>query len=57
MRLVWVVSPKQAQIYVYKTSTAVRVLTLGEQSDEGMVLPGCRLALNQLFDPPAALAR
>jgi Uma2 family endonuclease len=50
VRQVWVVYPRQAKIYVYTSTTAVRVLALADEVDGGEVLPGFRLSVQGLFD-------
>jgi len=50
MRQVWVVYPRQSKVYVYTSTTAVRVLALGDQIDGGDVLPGFGLAVRELFE-------
>ena len=49
VRLAWVVFPQQALVYVYESFTQVRVLTRADVLEGGPVLPGFRLALNELF--------
>ncbi len=48
-RQVWVVYPRQSKVYVYTSTTAVRVLALGDDLDGGNILPGFRLAVRELF--------
>jgi Uma2 family endonuclease len=50
MILVWVVYPGQLKVYVYTSTTNVRVLARGDELDGGDVLPGFRLPLQDLFD-------
>jgi len=50
MRQVWVVYPGQSKIYVYTSTTAVRVLAPGDDLDGGDVLPGFRLSVRELFE-------
>jgi len=50
MRQVWVVYPGQSKVYVYASTTAVRVLAPGDELDGGDVLPGFRLAVRDLFE-------
>ena len=52
VRLVWVVYPRQSKVYVYTSPTQVRVLALGDELEGGYVLPGCRIALDNLFEQP-----
>jgi Uma2 family endonuclease len=49
VRLVWVVFPKQSQVYVYDSPSSVRILGLSGDLDGGAVLPGFRLPLAELF--------
>jgi Uma2 family endonuclease len=50
VRLVWVVYPAQMKIYVYTSTSQIRVLAPGDELDGGDVLPGLRLPLRDLFD-------
>jgi Uma2 family endonuclease len=50
MRQVWVVYPRQSKVYVYTSTTAVRVLAPGDELDGGDVLPSFRLAVQELFE-------
>ncbi len=50
MRQVWVVYPGQSKVYVYTSTTAVRVLAPGDELDGGDVLPGFRLSVRELFE-------
>ncbi len=52
VRRVWVVYPRQSKVYVYSSPAEVRVLVLGDELDGGDLLPGFRLPLTSLFDPP-----
>jgi Uma2 family endonuclease len=49
VRQVWVVYPGTSKVYLYDTSTSVRILQVGDDLDGGSVLPGFRLALEDLF--------
>ena len=49
VELVWVVHPKQQQIYVYESTICVRILTEKDVLDGGKVLPQFRLPLKELF--------
>jgi Uma2 family endonuclease len=51
---VWVIYPSQRCVYIYKTTTDVRVLTEGSDLSDESLLPGFRLPLHLLFGPPAA---
>jgi Uma2 family endonuclease len=50
VRLVWIVYPKQNQVYLYNDPTHVRILQLGDELDGGDVLPGFRISLGLLFE-------
>jgi Uma2 family endonuclease len=50
MRQVWVVYPRQSKVYVYTSTTAVRVIAPGDELSGGDVLPGFRLAVRELFE-------
>ena len=50
VRLVWVVYPVQMKIYVYTSTSQIRVLSPGDELDGGDVLPGFRLPLRELFE-------
>ncbi len=49
VRQVWVVYPGTSKIYLYDTPTSVRILQVGDDLDGGSVLPGFRLAVEDLF--------
>jgi len=49
IRQVWVVYPGTCKIYLYDTPTSVKILQVGDELDGGSVLPGFRLALEDLF--------
>ncbi|MGO9463403.1 MAG: Uma2 family endonuclease [Isosphaeraceae bacterium] len=49
VRLVWVVYPMQAQVYVYNSPTRIAVAQRTDSLDGGEVLPGFRLPLDSLF--------
>jgi len=49
VRLVWVVYPMQAQVFVYHSPTRIDVLERTGTLDGGDVLPGFRLPLDALF--------
>jgi Uma2 family endonuclease len=49
VRQVWVVYPVQSKVYVYTSTTAVRILAPGDELDGGEVLPGLRLSVADLF--------
>lgn len=51
VRLAWVVFPTVEQVYVYESTSSIRVLSRGQDLDGGAVLPGFRLALDELFGP------
>jgi Uma2 family endonuclease len=51
VRVVWIVYPKQALVYVYESLTRVRGLTRADVLEGGVVLPSFRLPLDQLFPP------
>jgi Uma2 family endonuclease len=50
VRQVWVVYPVHAKIYVYASTTSVRILARGDELDGGLVLSGFRLPVSDLFD-------
>jgi len=54
VRLVWIVYPRLALVYIYESPTQVRILDQGGVLDGGNVLPGFQLALADLF--PAGTA-
>ncbi len=49
VRLVWVVSPRRRQVYVYWPDQPVDVLGPGQGLEGGEVLPGFRLPLDELW--------
>ena len=53
VRLVWVVHPYQAEIYVYESARAVKILGYDETADGGVVLPGFQMPLTEIFETEA----
>ena len=53
-RLAWVVFQPVAQVYVYESTTSIRVLGRGDALEGGDVLPGFRVPLAELFGPEQA---
>jgi Uma2 family endonuclease len=52
---VWVIYPRQREVYVYTSPTTVKILTAEQELDGGDLLPGFRLPLSSLFeDEPEA---
>lgn len=51
VRQVWVVYPGVCKVYLYDNPTSVKILQVGDELDGGSVLPGFRLALENLFPP------
>jgi Uma2 family endonuclease len=49
VRQVWVVYPSTSKVYIYESATSVRILQVGDALEGGSVLPGFRLALEDLF--------
>jgi Uma2 family endonuclease len=49
VRLVWVVYPMQAQVYVYESPTQITVAERTDALDGGDVLPGFKLPLEAVF--------
>ena len=47
---VWVIYPRDEQIYVYDSPTKVRILTRADRLEESSILPGLSLPLDQLFE-------
>ena len=54
--LCWVIYPETKRIYVYTSSTNVRILTPPDDLDGGDVLPGFRIALDRLFNDDPDIA-
>jgi Uma2 family endonuclease len=50
VRQVWVVYPVHAKIYVYTSTSSVRILTPADELHGGDILPGFRLSVRDLFD-------
>jgi Uma2 family endonuclease len=50
VRRVWVVYPRQQEVYVYASSTEIQVLQLGQDLDGSDLIPGFRLPLAALFE-------
>ena len=46
----WVVDPAQSKVYVYKSTTDVRIFTQGDQVEGDDVLPGLRLSVTDQFN-------
>ena len=49
VQLVWVIYPRQRQVYVYDSPTSICVLTENDTLDGGKVLPQFQLPLKQMF--------
>jgi Uma2 family endonuclease len=49
---VWVILPRQRQVYVYDAPDQVRILTEKHELEGGSVVPGFRLSLTQMFAAP-----
>src|ERR1019366_4929370 len=49
VELVWLILPKQQQLHVYESPTAIRVLTKNDSLNGGVVLPQFQLPLIDLF--------
>jgi Uma2 family endonuclease len=47
---VWVVYPRQQEVYVYASPAQIQVLQLGQDLDGGDLIPGFRLPLAALFE-------
>jgi Uma2 family endonuclease len=47
---VWVVYPRQKEVYVYASATQVQIVPLGQDLDGGELVPGFRLPLTALFE-------
>jgi Uma2 family endonuclease len=47
---VWVVYPRQQEVYVYESPAKIQVLQLGQDLDGGDLIPGFRLPLAALFE-------
>jgi Uma2 family endonuclease len=52
--LVWVVYPQRQQVHVYESLSNIRGLSRTAELDGGVVLPGFRLPLSELFLESAA---
>jgi Uma2 family endonuclease len=52
---VWVVFPSQEQVYVYDSSTSVRILTRTDELSGDPILPNFRLPLVELFEDSEAV--
>jgi len=50
VRRVWVVYPRQQEVYVYASPAEIQVLQLGQELDGGDLIPGFRLSLAALFE-------
>jgi Uma2 family endonuclease len=48
-RMVWVVSPKLRTVTVYRSLTAITVLTEPDMLDGGDIIPGFRIAVADIF--------
>ena len=49
VQLVWVVHPTRSKVHVYQSPTQITVLSKDDVLDGGMVVPGFKLALAELF--------
>lgn len=49
VRLVWVIYPNVAQVYVYHSATDVRIVDRGGELDGEEILPGLRIPMTALF--------
>jgi Uma2 family endonuclease len=47
---VWVIYPRQQEVYVYASPSQIQVLQLGQELDGGDVVPGFRLPLSAFFE-------
>ena len=56
VRLVWVISPKLKQVYVYKSRDDVKILNATNELEGGDVLPGFTVNVGSLFPPVAVEA-
>jgi Uma2 family endonuclease len=54
VQLVWVVIPRQRQVYAYESPEQVRILSEKHELDGGAMLPGFRLPLADLFTVPVS---
>lgn len=52
-KLVWIVYPNLEKVYVHHSPTKIEIFARGDDLDGGSVLPGFRLAVADLFGPPA----
>ena len=53
VRQVWLVLPREEQVYIYDSPTSVRILGSSQELDGGNLLPGFRLPLAHLFQREA----
>jgi Uma2 family endonuclease len=53
VRQVWVIYPEITQVYLYDSTTQVRILGRNDELDGGPLLPGFRLAVATLFEDEA----
>jgi Uma2 family endonuclease len=51
VRLVWVLNPKTREIHVYPSGGLSTVLKIGDALDGGVVIPGFRCPLAEIFAP------
>lgn len=49
VRQVWIVAPIKQQVFVFESTTRVRILTSADELDGGNLLPGLRLPVARLF--------
>jgi len=50
---VWIVFPEQRTAWIFESPSKVSILRSGDSFDGGTLLPGFRLALDELMPPPA----
>lgn len=53
VRLVWLVIPTERMVYVYRSPTAISVVSLNDSLDGADVLPGFQMPLKDLFEDAA----
>jgi Uma2 family endonuclease len=56
VRAVWVVHPRSLSVTVFRSTTELRLLTVGDELDGGDVVPGFRMTVRDLFPAPAGAA-
>jgi Uma2 family endonuclease len=50
VQIVWVADPQRRQVHVYRSSTEIKILSVGDTLTGGDVLPGLSISVAELFE-------